>query len=63
MKSKKNDFLSLKGNKLTEFEVICVNQDDNKFYYPMDYNIIRDNLFDKLLDIFFFFFIYNLNKP
>ena len=52
LKSKKNDFLSLKGNpkELTEFDVVCVNQDDNKFYYPMNFNIINNNLFNKLLN-------------
>ena len=63
--SKKTEFLSFTRNpqELTEFEKIYVNKDKKQFYYPMGFNIISDNIFDKLLDILNLKGANNLNKP
>ena len=50
----KNDFCSLK-EKAKEFISIDkkpAEKDGDKFYYPINFNLINDNIFDKFVDIF-----------
>ena len=53
LKGKKNDFLSLKGkiNELIEIEKIEADNNGNKYYYPMIFNIINENIYGKLIEI------------